>query len=138
MCDSDFGLASAQWLSATATNNKDTQEALATKTESVQKWQMISPLIQLMQGERQLQVLIQGRNSFDVSVEAVHDNFAATCKSLGCTVVLFIHTRALFWGELYNVNTAMCYKTYQCLQNICFGLDMQRIILEQQGGLLGV
>ncbi len=40
--------------------------------------------------------------------------------------------------KLYNVNTAMCYKTYQCLQNICFGLDMQRIILEQQGGLLGV
>lgn len=30
-----------------------------------------------MQVERQLQVLIQGHNSFDMSVEAVHDNVSS-------------------------------------------------------------
>lgn len=68
----------------------------------------------------------------------------ATCQSPGCTVKLFIHTRAFFWRE------ALQCKHSNALQHISvfakhmssplsvFGLDMQWITLRLQGGLLGL
>lgn len=111
-----FCLESVYCFSVDATN----KDALATKAGPVGKHQIISPLIQLMQGERQLQVLMQGHNSFDMSVEAMHDNMCHYLPEPRLAQRSHSSTLKPCSGEkLYNVNTAMCYKTYHCFQNIC-------------------
>lgn len=73
-----------------------------------------------MQGERQLQVLIGGHNSFDKSVEAVHDNVRRYLPEPWLhSEAIHPHSSLVLGEKLCNVNTAMCYKTYHCLQNIC-------------------
>ena len=109
---------------------------------SSKSWRAASPPIQLTQAERQLQVLIGGQKSFDMSVAAVHDY---VCRYLP---ELWLHREAihphsslvLTEERLYNVNTPMCYKTYAMLAKHLhspFSASLW-IGLKAQGGLLGV